>query len=728
MIKMEVTVLNLKKLFAVSILLIVFTIGAASASENMTDEMPLESSTDDERLESVYYDDDFYVTVPENYSHDKKDWTENEIVYISSSSQENGTFRVLVDDAEKLSFDVTNGYFSVEDGGYGGTYKNYIKFIYPTDLGLDVGTYNVKVKFKENTLIDTQVNIKQKEDFDIWLQNPYYCLEDYWTSPSFIIIDSNHLNNGTLEIFVNGSRKLTYNVKNGDFEEIPDCSNKSRYISASDLLAGYGKYKIQINFTENGTTHTLKDETVTVAERAPTTDPKLEAYLDLYTVNLPADNVAHIYLPWEATGTLTVSYNNVKNEVVPYSNGRAQHYIHAWNLNHLGENTLTFTYVGEDFGTLKTTVSCIVVPTITAPFIVSLGEEFKISMMTHEWVNGKFNVYDYKLDKKGKLLVSGNIFNRLSTVALSSNTLGLNKFYLEFAYPGGYYPIIQEVYVVKNSENIRVALPLEVNVGSDVAVNITAPAISYCYAYISVDGVNRGFYSMENGSVVETISGLSKGYHTISVQYNNGYFSNGYLMGDVYSNTFAVCVGSKTSIAAPQVTTVYNVAKDLTVNLKDTKGNVLSGRTVTIKLNGVTYRKTTDKNGQVRLSVNLPAKNYIANIYFAGDDSHIGSSADAKIIVGKAKPKITAKSKTFKAKTKIKKVTATLKDNKGRVMKNIKLTLKIKNKKYTAKTGKKGVAIFKVKLTKKGKYLSKITFKGNNNYRAVTKTIKIKIK
>lgn len=145
-------------------------------------------------------------------------------------------------------------------------------------------------------------------------------------------------------------------------------------------------------------------------------------------------------------------------------------------------------------------------------------------------------------------------------------------------------------------------------------------------------------------------------------------------------------------------------------------------------MNGITYKKITDKNGQVKLKINLPAKSYSANINFAGDDNYIGSSGNVKIVVLKATPKIIAKSKTFKLKSKSKKVTATLKDNKGRLMKKVKLTLRIKNKKYTVKTNKKGVATFKIKLAKKGGYIGKITLKSSSNYNAATKKLKIKIK
>ena len=103
--------------------------------------------------------------------------------------------------------------------------------------------------------------------------------------------------------------------------------------------------------------------------------------------------------------------------------------------------------------------------------------------------------------------------------------------------------------------------------------------------------------------------------------------------------------------------------------------------------------------------------------------------ADSKDSSPKLTPKLIAKKKTFKVKTKIKKYTATLKTNKNKAMKKVKLYLKVKGKTYTAKTNNKGKAIFKIKnLKKKGTYKAKITFKGNKNYKKVTKTVKIKVK
>lgn len=94
----------------------------------------------------------------------------------------------------------------------------------------------------------------------------------------------------------------------------------------------------------------------------------------------------------------------------------------------------------------------------------------------------------------------------------------------------------------------------------------------------------------------------------------------------------------------------------------------------------------------------------------------------------KSKVKICLTSKkTFKSKNKHKKYTIALKSDKKPV-KKVKVTLKINRKTFKAKTNNKGKATFKIPLTKKGKYIGTITFKGNENYRKTIKKVKLIIK
>jgi hypothetical protein len=199
----------------------------------------------------------------------------------------------------------------------------------------------------------------------------------------------------------------------------------------------------------------------------------------------------------------------------------------------------------------------------------------------------------------------------------------------------------------------------------------------------------------------------------------------------------------KTQLAVSAVTTTYNINKDMVITLKDITGKAVSGVNITVNLNGAkTY--TTDANGQVKVSTKgLAPKTYTAKITFAGNNNYLGSSADVKVTVNKAKAKIFAKKKTYKAKTKTKKFKITLKDENGKAIKNAKVRLIVKkikktskgkkgkkknNKKNIKKTNKKGKITFKINRNKKGKYKATVKFYGNQYYQKTVKTVKIKMK
>ena len=186
-----------------------------------------------------------------------------------------------------------------------------------------------------------------------------------------------------------------------------------------------------------------------------------------------------------------------------------------------------------------------------------------------------------------------------------------------------------------------------------------------------------------------------------------------------------------TKLTATKVNMVYNTGKSLKATLKDANGKALEKQTVYIKINGKTYKRTTNAKGQVSLKITLPVKkSYTATVTYNGNANYANSSASAKVVVKKASPKMAAKAKTFKTKTK--KYVITLKDNKGKAMKKAKVTLttKVKGKKVklTVKTKNNGKATFNLKKLVKGKYTVAVKFAGNKNFKAMTKKVKITVK
>ena len=164
--------------------------------------------------------------------------------------------------------------------------------------------------------------------------------------------------------------------------------------------------------------------------------------------------------------------------------------------------------------------------------------------------------------------------------------------------------------------------------------------------------------------------------------------------------------------------------------LKDDRGNALVGQEVTITFNGKTAVYTTDASGAIKYKLaatKVGTQKLI--VKFDSNPDYVASTLTATIKITKEATKLTAAKKTFKAKVKVKKYTVTLKDSKGKAIKKVKLTLKIKGKTYKATTNAKGKATFKIKkLTKKGKYTAKVTFAGNNLYNKAVKSVKITVK
>ena len=164
--------------------------------------------------------------------------------------------------------------------------------------------------------------------------------------------------------------------------------------------------------------------------------------------------------------------------------------------------------------------------------------------------------------------------------------------------------------------------------------------------------------------------------------------------------------------------------------LTDDRGNGLANENVVITFNGKTETVSTDSLGVVNYKlVATKAGTQKLTIKFDSDKNYVSSTLTATVKISKEATKLTAKKKTFKAKIKTKKYAVTLKDSKGKAIKKVKLTLKVKGKTYKATTNAKGKATFKIKnLKKKGKYTAKVNFAGNDLYNKVAKSVKITVK
>ena len=294
--------------------------------------------------------------------------------------------------------------------------------------------------------------------------------------------------------------------------------------------------------------------------------------------------------------------------------------------------------------------------------------------------------------------------NAKGTVVINSS---FNRFFTEL--------LVQNITTIFNYESYLVAT-LKDNNGNEL-YNLSLT--------ISINGKNSTLTTNLDGQIKFSLKNLPSGSYNAVISFaGNDYYD------DVCANAKVVVNKGPTKLAVPSITAVYQVSKNLVATLKDSKGNVLANKKITIKVGTISKTLKTNSKGQVSIAISsLVPKTYTATISFAGDNNYTKSSTTAKVVVKKATPKMTAKAKTFKVKVKTKKYTITLKNNKGKVMKSTKVTLKVNKKTFTAKTNSKGVATFKItNLKKKGKFTATITYAGSKYYNKVTKKPKITVK
>uniref|UniRef100_UPI00262BD0A6 hypothetical protein n=1 Tax=uncultured Methanobrevibacter sp. TaxID=253161 RepID=UPI00262BD0A6 len=235
---------------------------------------------------------------------------------------------------------------------------------------------------------------------------------------------------------------------------------------------------------------------------------------------------------------------------------------------------------------------------------------------------------------------------------------------------------------------------------------------------ITLDGANHTVTTDSNGQAKLAVDSLP-GNYTAKISFaGDKVFIDSSASADVSIDKIS------TILSANDITAIYGNTKSLTVILKDERGKFLAGQNITILINNKIYKRTTDENGRAVLSINLAVKKYTAVIDLKGDAIYKPSTYTSKVVINKATPTLTALSKIFSAKSKTKKVTVTLK-NKNNAIKNALVKLTVNKKTYKVKTNSKGVATFKVKLTKRGKYNAVYKYAGNSNFKSATKKVKI---
>ena len=161
------------------------------------------------------------------------------------------------------------------------------------------------------------------------------------------------------------------------------------------------------------------------------------------------------------------------------------------------------------------------------------------------------------------------------------------------------------------------------------------------------------------------------------------------------------------------------------LTLKDSNGNALSGKTVSLTFNGKKYTKTTNSKGKVGLKISgIVAKTYKLTYKFVGDENLTSSAGSVNIKIKMASALTGSGTSIVKGK----KYTVTLKNSKGKVLAGRTVVFTINGKTFKKKTNSKGIATLKMSLPANRTYDLTYSYAGSSYYGNSSKTVSLFIK
>ncbi len=177
------------------------------------------------------------------------------------------------------------------------------------------------------------------------------------------------------------------------------------------------------------------------------------------------------------------------------------------------------------------------------------------------------------------------------------------------------------------------------------------------------------------------------------------------------------------SIIAEDLVKTYKNDSQLEVKLLDKNNQALENKNIIINIVGKNYTVTTNKEGIAKLNINLLSGNYTA-IISLDDNDYRSPSKTINVTVLKDKTSIVANDlvKYYRNSTQLV-VKLVNKDNKPVANK---IVINVCNKNYVKLTNEKGIATLNINLLSR-KYTAKITFRGDSNYNASSKSITINV-
>ncbi|WP_405289907.1 Ig-like domain repeat protein, partial [Methanobrevibacter sp.] len=480
--------------------------------------------------------------------------------------------------------------------------------------GLAYGTYDFDVEYANDTKYsaDSQrvhvVVSKITPEFTVSLNN--------FSVGDDLVVDVSGLPSDATGLIIASIAGLSGNVS---------VANGAAKITIPQRLAD-GSYQVNVTYSGNNKyNEIIQTKTVKISKITP----KMVVDVD-NEIKVGDDLIVDVSgLPSDAKGHVNVEINGISNSS-DVENGIASVIVQQRLAN--GNYTVTITYSGDDrYNSLKESKS-VKISKISRDMVVVVDNEINVGEDLIIEVSGLPTDTSVRfVDIVGDLTGRGLINQGSSRIVISNLTSGKYSFIVLFNGDDKYNRIqsYENISVNKLSAEMKVIAD-NIDVGENLTIQIELPSnISGEFAYISINDTLIKIM-INNGKVVCSISGLTKGTYPYTVSYGG----NDRYEADEYSNK--VEVGK---IAIDYDVTVKNITytESAVVSISNLPADASGNVTVVINKN-----EYSSKVSGSTISISIPGLNagqQTAEVRYS-DEKYMANSKYVSFNVKKADPKI----------------------------------------------------------------------------------------
>ena len=527
------------------------------------------------------------------------------------------------------------------------------------EYALDADSHNISVSFTSADYLPSKSDIQFIRPSNLEVSFGVADIEFGDDLMAYISIHDQHGNiiMDKVSLKIN---EMTYDLTVGDDEyyKIPFALDRGVYEAE---VSGDGFESKKVNFTVSKSLASLD----------------LNVLTDYYMTSIT------LFLSDKSNETVTVEFSG-RNATVKLENGGA-----TLNYDNLVPGNYTVNvYLSDNYENNFKTSSF---------RIAYMNTTIAISnMTTYYYSGGEFNIrlLDGNSNPISNKYVRVHVNGKTTTCRTDKNGNAIYEVYLE----NGEYDVNVEFlgdgYYLSSYSSAKINVLTSIVVMSDLTKTYGS---HFKFKLLDTLGnpLKKYLTSVDIGSSTEFIESDSNGIFSVEITQKPGSYKL-VILNPVNDEEMTKTIKVVSRITENKdVTMYYGAGKEYTVKVFDDNGNVAKGVSVTFKINGKSYSRTTNSEGYASFKLTLNPATYTITATYKG------FSVSNKIVI---KPTLVMSAKTVKV-SKTFKYTVKLLDKNGKILKNKKIVVKFRGKTYSAKTSSKGIASFNVKaLSKIGKF------------------------